>query len=351
MHSDTSKIVRSALLLVSLVAVMPVLSFADSIKLQGKVYHNVYVSPGNSMHYVRFAVDGSLVSIPNSEIDDNDVIFSDTAEERKIISNAWKAKRSTSLNRDTLTFDEWRRQMILQANVSNEDDGPLEIESKDRQKSDFKILTKDSPSYARSTSRGSGRGEIKKFVNSDGVSALTNIPGHFKGKPDYLEVDFEYETIVVPEKFKGSTPQLISNGTIDEVITHYASLYKLKRSLVYAVIKQESNGNPRAVSKAGARGLMQLMPGTAQDMGVFNIFDPVQNIAGGTQYLSKMSELFKGDTTLILAGYNAGPGNVKKYKGVPPFEETQNYVRRVQQLQRQYERNGMPYFEKLASLN
>jgi len=188
-------------------------------------------------------------------------------------------------------------------------------------------------------------------VNSQGVSALTNIPEHFKGKPDYLEVDFDWETIVVPPQLRGQTAHSSPNGSVDDIITFYASLYRLDKALVYAVIKQESDGNPRAVSRAGARGLMQLMPGTAHDMGVYNIFDPAENIAGGTQYLSKMSELFNGDTSLILAGYNAGPGNVNKYNGVPPFEETEHYVRRVQQLQRQYKRHGMPRFEKLAYLN
>lgn len=99
--------------------------------------------------------------------------------------------------------------------------------------------------------------------------------------------------------------------------------------LIYALMHQESTFKPRAVSPKGARGLMQLMPGTAARFGVRNIFDPAQNIEGGTRYLRFLLDLFNGDIALALAGYNAGEGAVMKYGQIPPYRETQEYVRRI----------------------
>ncbi len=114
-----------------------------------------------------------------------------------------------------------------------------------------------------------------------------------------------------------------------ELIQKYAAQNGLEPSLVQAVIKTESDGNPRCVSSAGAMGLMQLMPENVKEAGIADPFDPEQNIAAGTKQLSGLLSQYHGNLDLALAGYNAGPGNVHKYGGVPPFTETQNYIKRV----------------------
>ena len=116
---------------------------------------------------------------------------------------------------------------------------------------------------------------------------------------------------------------------INKLIDEYSQKYGLDSDFVKAVVKQESGFNPQATSSCGAMGLMQLMPGTAQGLGVTNAYDAEQNIMGGTKYLKGLMDRFDNNKSLALAAYNAGPNAVKKYGGIPPYMETQNYVKSV----------------------
>ena len=122
----------------------------------------------------------------------------------------------------------------------------------------------------------------------------------------------------------------------DEHIREAAALYHIPEALVRAVIQVESDYDPRAISPVGAAGLMQLMPKTASGLGVTDSYDPRQNIFGGTRYLRILANKLRGDIVLTLAGYHAGPGAVKKYGGIPPYQTTQSYVRLVLKRYRRY---------------
>lgn len=131
--------------------------------------------------------------------------------------------------------------------------------------------------------------------------------------------------------FKGLIPYHVKKSVhkFHPIILEAAGQYKIEAALIKAIIMAESSYNPWAISKKGAIGLMQIMPRTAESLGVENIFDPEHNINAGVKYYKQLLAKFKGDVELALAAYNAGAGNVLKYQGIPPFKATQYYVKKV----------------------
>lgn len=161
--------------------------------------------------------------------------------------------------------------------------------------------------------------DIYKYEDSEGVLHLTNVPSNPKAK--YV--------MILKEK-RIHFPKGISITQYDKIISKAAGKFNLDVALIKAVIKAESNFNHQAVSPAGAKGLMQLMPRTANALNVEDVFHPENNIEGGARYLRYLLNLYRGNLTLALAAYNAGEGAVAKYNyNVPPYRETQTYIKRV----------------------
>jgi soluble lytic murein transglycosylase-like protein len=174
----------------------------------------------------------------------------------------------------------------------------------------------------------SSRADIYQSVGADGVVSFTN--SRSQGSRLY-------------QKTASKAPVFMPADTSPERYTRYdsfireaAALYQIPEALVRAVIRVESDFDPRAVSPANARGLMQMIPETAERMLVTDVFDPRQNIFGGVRYLRVLANTFNGDLALTVAAYNAGEGAVIRYGGIPPYPETQEYVGKVVGYYRQY---------------
>jgi len=166
------------------------------------------------------------------------------------------------------------------------------------------------------------------YVSGDG-SSYVDVPGaeidHYEAAPD---VPTPPEFTKLSTKAAPRLPDWASPDLAD-VVNQASGRYRLDPDLVNSVIKAESGFNARAVSPKGAQGLMQLMPGTASQLGVHNAFDPQANVEGGTKYLRELLERYNFDMVKALAAYNAGPQRVEQFGGVPPFYETRAYVARV----------------------
>jgi len=146
---------------------------------------------------------------------------------------------------------------------------------------------------------------------------------------------------IEPEEIFIPAPRMpLAQAPYGQLIQTAAQKYGVDADLVFSVITAESNFNPNAVSRRGARGLMQLLPSTATRLGVKDIFDPGQNIDAGTRYLHELLTLYQGDLVLTVAAYNAGPGALQKYGRVPPYRETQSYIRAIRKTYAQRKSNA-----------
>ncbi len=166
--------------------------------------------------------------------------------------------------------------------------------------------------------------DIYKYIDSSGVVHFTNTPT----STDYI--------LYLQEKGRKKKTFRPAPRIYDAIIQRAEKAYGVEAALIKAVIQAESNFNPKAVSKMGARGLMQIMPENDQFLNISNAFDPSQNIMGGTRYLKQLLKRYDRKLPLALAAYNAGPDAVDRYRQIPPFQETQAYVRKVMALYSRY---------------
>jgi hypothetical protein len=174
--------------------------------------------------------------------------------------------------------------------------------------------------------------DIYKYEDKEGVLHFTDAPTDHRFKVFMRDIKKD-------QKLRTTFGCVKNPKEFEPIINSCALEYGVDKSLVKAVIQAESGYNPNAVSRKGAAGLMQLMPKTAEGLKVSNSLDPAENIRGGVRYLKFLLDTFKGDVSLALAAYNAGLSKVAKYGGIPPYEETRNYVAKVLNYRSSYRNN------------
>ncbi|MBF0470224.1 MAG: lytic transglycosylase domain-containing protein [Gammaproteobacteria bacterium] len=174
-----------------------------------------------------------------------------------------------------------------------------------------------------------------KFVDSDGVVTYSHLkPRH--GNYKVIRPSCRTSYLGCQRSAANWSQAKLNTTAYQQVIAEAATKYRLEPALIRAVIHSESSFNSKAVSKAGAEGLMQLMPATQERFGVADPFNSWENINAGSRYLRLLLDQFQGDIRLAAAAYNAGENAVKRYNGIPPYDETRNYVRRVSLLYQRY---------------
>ena len=180
-----------------------------------------------------------------------------------------------------------------------------------------------------SLSAGSAEAHIYRYVDKDGVLHFTNTP---------TDPSFALYMKESPRQSGAGETLVYDSQTFDSIIRKAGAKHGLDFSLIKAVIRTESGFNPRAVSKKGAKGLMQIMPENFKDLSVNDPFDPSQNIMAGAMYLKRLLTRYKNRLSLALAAYNAGPTAVDKYQKIPPYNETVDYVRKVMSFYSEYKK-------------
>jgi hypothetical protein len=168
-------------------------------------------------------------------------------------------------------------------------------------------------------------GHVRLFLSTGEDSYIEFAPGQIAA----VEIVPDPPAPVVEVTPPPQPAAKLTTSDLGEMLSRAGQAHNIDVDLLASVVKAESNGNPRAVSRAGAQGLMQLMPGTASELGVSNSFAPEQNVRGGSAYLDQLLAHYHDNLALALAAYNAGPAAVDKYHGIPPYHETRAYVARV----------------------